>query len=144
MTSATGESGFTLLELLVVLTIIALIASAWPLLESNFFAAQRLRDATQTVIADIRIAQMEARMSGIPQHIQIPTGGTFYSIGTDTHVLPSGLIMRLHTEPGHVASRLVTVFPDGSADGDGIELFLSGRKVSISVLPMTGRVEIAP
>ncbi len=142
--SATGSRGFTLLELLVVLTIIVLIASAWPLASSHVFAAQHLRDESQQLSGAIRLAQMTARITGVPQEIAISPQGTAYRIASDTHELPQGLTLRIRVESGQLPDDRFVIFPDGSSSGGMLDLAFKQHLVTLRVLPATGRLEMNP
>jgi type II secretion system protein H len=143
-TSATGDRGFTLLELLVVLTIIVLMASAWPLASSHVFTAQRLRNETQMLAATIRQAQVTARMTGLAQELRISPAATAYSTGPDGHDLPDGMTLRLRNQVGQSSSARFVLFPDGSSTGGTLDLSSSDRMATLQVLRVTGRLEILP
>jgi prepilin-type N-terminal cleavage/methylation domain-containing protein len=139
--SATGSRGFTLLELLVVLTIIVLIASAWPLASSHVFAAQHLRNESEQLAGAIRLAQMTARICGVPQELTISPDGTAYHIGSDTHELPQGLTLHHRNAAGDGVAGPFVVFPDGSSNGGMLDLARQDHIVSLRVLPITGLIE---
>jgi general secretion pathway protein H len=140
--SATGSRGFTLLELLVVLTIIVLIASAWPLASSRVFAAQHLRNESQQLAGAIRLAQTTARITGVPQELSISPEGIAYRIGSDTHELPQGLTLHIRSDPQRAPDDRFLIFPDGSSSGGVLDLALQQHIVSLRVLPVTGRLEM--
>lgn len=143
MTSATGSSGFTLLELLVVLGILLLMACAWPLAAPHLFPTQQLRNAAQQLAADVRSARMSARLTGERQTLELAPTGAGYQVGTQAHDLPRGLTVQLYpaVPEGSVAN--LTLFPDGSSSGGHLELTLNGRHATVSIATVTGRVEIA-
>jgi type II secretion system protein H len=141
-TSAIGSRGFTLLELLVVLTIIVLIASAWPLASSRVFATQHLRNESQQLAGAIRLAQMTARMTGVPQELWISPEGTAYRVGSDTHALPQGLTLHIRNESGQTPDGRFLLLPDGSSSGAMLDLALQQHIVTLRVLPATGRLEM--
>jgi general secretion pathway protein H len=143
-TSVIGSRGFTLLELLVVLTIIVLIASAWPLASSRVFGTQHLRNESQQLAGAIRLAQMTARITGVRQELRISPDGTAYRIGSDTHELPQGLTLHIRNESGHTPSGRFLVFPDGSCNGGVLDLALQEHIVTLRVFPATGRLEMNP
>jgi type II secretion system protein H len=143
-TSATGDRGFTLLELMVVLAILVLVASAWPLASSHVFAAQRLRNEAQHLAGALRAGQMTARITGVPQELQISPQGTTYSIGEDTHSLPEEMSLRLRTQPEPGFASTVMLFPDGSSTGGTLDLSLHERVTILEVRQMTGRLEVSP
>ena len=139
VTSATGSRGFTLLELLVVLTIMVLLAGAWPFAAPRLFPRQQLRNEAQKLIATLRAARMSARVSGAPQTIELLQDGNGYQTGSEPHQLPTGVIARVHND---AVSQGVMFFPDGSSTGGVIELQLPNRTVSIEVGKITGRAEL--
>jgi prepilin-type N-terminal cleavage/methylation domain-containing protein len=142
--SATGERGFTLLELLVVLTIIVLLASAWPLASSHLFTAQRLRNETQVLAGTMREAQLTARLTGNPQELMISPQASSYTTPTEAHELPDGMTLRLRGQPSAPTNDRVIMYSDGSSSGGMLELALSSRVMTLRVQRVTGRIEIQP
>jgi len=140
--SATGNRGFTLLELLVVLTIMVLLAAAWPLASAHVFAAQHLRNESQRLLAAIRSAQMTARLTGVTQDLVIAKNGTSYQVGTESHDLYQGLTLRLRQESGGGPGLQFYLSPDGSAQADLLELSTAQHTATIRVLPVTGHLEL--
>jgi prepilin-type N-terminal cleavage/methylation domain-containing protein len=141
-TSATGSRGFTLLELLVVLTVMVLIAAAWPLASAHVFAAQHLRNESQRLLAAIRSAQMTARLTGVTQDLVIAKNGNSYQVGTEAHDLYQGMTLRLRSESGGGAGAQFRLFPDGSAHADLLDLSTAQHTATIRVLPVTGHLEL--
>jgi general secretion pathway protein H len=141
VTSATGSRGFTLLELLVVLAVIVLIAAAWPLASSRVFAAQHLRNDSQQLAAAIRLAQMIALTSGIPQELMICEEGRAYQVASEAHELSRGVTLRI--ESGIASNPRFLLFPDGSASSALLVISLEQRTATLRVLPATGRVEVS-
>lgn len=142
-TSAIGSRGFTLLELMVVLTIIVLIASAWPLASSRVFAAQHLRNESQHLAGAIRLAQVTARITGVTQELAISPEGIAYRIGSDTHELPQGLTLHIRNVSGHTSDDRFFIFPDGTSSGGLLNLTFQDHNVTLRVLPATGRLEMS-
>jgi len=143
-TLATGESGFTLLELLVVLAVMVLMGMTWPLTSSHVFAAQHLRNETQLLAGALRAAEMQARATGKPGILQISPGGDAYRIGAQAHELPMGMQLQLRGGPVERAPTALEVFPDGSSTGATLDLTLHERVSVIEVRPMTGQLEVTP
>jgi general secretion pathway protein H len=141
VTSATGNRGFTLLELLVVLAIMVLLAGAWPFAAPRLFPTQQLRNEGQRLIAELQSTRTTARISGVPQSVELLPAGNGYQTSLEPHQLPTGVIARMRNDE---ASRPVGVvfFPDGSSTGGVIELKLPNRTVSVEVGKITGRAEL--
>jgi general secretion pathway protein H len=142
VTSATGSRGFTLLELLVVLTILVLMAGAWPFAAPRLFPAQQLRDDAQQFVADVRTTRLTARMSGSPQVITLNDTGSEYGSIAGHHRLSRGVVVHLRAEPSTRSAGRVMFFPDGSTSGGIIDFSLPSRMVSVALGPLTGRTEI--
>jgi general secretion pathway protein H len=140
--SATGEEGFTLLELLVVLTIIVLLAGAWPLAAPHLYPGQQLRNESQRLLSSLRAARTTARLTGSEQPFDIQRSGTAYRVATETRNLPTGLTLRLLDDAGSLRSVHLTFYPDGSSTGGTLDLAFPRRHVTVSVGRMTGRAEI--
>jgi general secretion pathway protein H len=141
VTSAIGNRGFTLLELLVVLAIMVLLAGAWPFAAPRLFPTQQLRNEGQRLIAVLRSTRMAARISGAPQTIEILQDGNGYQASAEPHQLPTGVIVHIRDD---AISRTAGVmfFPDGSSTGGVIDLKLADRTVSVEVGKVTGRAEL--
>jgi prepilin-type N-terminal cleavage/methylation domain-containing protein len=144
MMSVTGNRGFTLLELLVVLTILVLIAAAWPLASSHVFAAQQLRNESQQLAGAIRLAQMTARTTGVPQELTISPGGTAYQVGSSTHELARGVAVHIRGESQAMPPARFLFFPDGSSRDATLVISLEEHTATLRILPITGRLELDP
>lgn len=142
VTSETGNRGFTLLELLVVLTILVLLAGAWPLAAPKLFPTQQLRNEVQILASHLRAARTTARASGSEQRIDIPSSGTSYRAASETHDLPAGLHLRIGGPTNAASPGGIVFYPDGSSTGATLELARPHRLVVIRVGRLTGRTEI--
>lgn len=140
VTSAIGNRGFTLLELLAVLAIMVLLAGAWPLAGPRLFPKQQLRNESQKLIAALRSARMTARLSGSPQAIALLRGGGAYRVNTESHELPAGITASLRGDTAQ--SPEIKFYADGSSTGGVIDLKLASRSASIAVGSLSGRAEL--
>ena len=141
VTSATGNHGFTLLELLVVLTIMVLLAAAWPFAAPRLFPAQQLRNTAQSFVTDVRLTRLTARTTGKPQQINIDSSGTSYTTTTGSHLLRAGILMHIRGDQVS-GSPHIELYPDGSTSGAIVDLVLPSRSLSIAVSPLTGRTQV--
>lgn len=142
MISATGNRGFTLLELLVVLAIMLLLAGAWPFAAPRLFPVQQLRNEGQELVARLRSARMTARVTGVQQEVALLETGTGYQSGAELHQLPTGVIARMRSADISMKSLGVMFFPDGSSTGGIMELRLPNHTISVEVGRLTGRAEL--
>jgi general secretion pathway protein H len=141
VTSVTGNRGFTLLELLVVLAIMVLLAGAWPFAAPRLFPTQQLRNEAQRLIAALRSTRTTARISGVSQSVELLAAGEGYQTSSEPHQLPAGVIARMRNQEASRPSG-VMFFPDGSSTGGVIDLKLPSRTVSVEVGKITGRAEL--
>lgn len=142
VTSVTGNTarqtrGFTLLELLVVLTLLVLLAAAWPLAGSRLLPAQALRNEAASLYATVRLARSDALVHDSSTVVTVLDDGRGYRYGTTDHRLSSGV--RLTLDPA--GSGTLTFFPDGSSTGGHLILRSGARASEVTVGPLTGRVQ---
>jgi type II secretion system protein H len=143
-TSVTGSRGFTLLELLVVLAVLVLITCAWPVASSHVFVTQHLRNELQQLAGRIRLAQMNARMTGTAQELRISEHGDQYRVGSQEHQLPSGSTLKMDSGSSSTLRGRLLFLPDGSSSGGLLTLTLQQHTASLKLLPATGRLELIP
>lgn len=141
------ETGFTLLELLVVLTIAALLLALVPPLLSGSMDSAQFRSSARDVAAGLRVARSTAivenrsvalvmdveqrsfRLEGEPKVRQLPQ---------DVSITLNTAESELHND--HVGG--IRFFPDGSATGGSVVLEAGGRALAVKVDWLTGRVLI--
>ena len=140
------QQGFTLLELLVVLAIIAMVtAVALPSLSHR-----RGPDAA-TAARDIAAALMATRAHAMatrrPAVFTVDLAdGRFHVPGGRDGALPAGLGLTLVTSAGQAAGHVgaITFYPDGGATGGRLRLTGRGHDADIEVDWLTGAVRHAP
>ena len=142
--AAVGTSGFTLLEMLVVLAILGLLtALVVPPLRPNEGA--RLRELAHALAADIRLMRQEAMRQGISTAIVPAAAGYLLQPSGRTKNLLSGFT--LAAEAGE--TRLVPgnddrirFFPDGSSTGGILAIQHNQSRIYLTIRGLDGKVRL--
>ena len=132
-----SESGTTLIEVLVVVSIMALIGGiAFPRLQQTL-GTLALRQAASALEANLRIARAEALRSGGRIVVSVAPDGRSYGwlTGPQTAV-PGALSLSATPE------RAVAFFPDGTSTGGRFTMATASRAIGIGVDPFTGIVTV--
>jgi len=135
---ATGRrtgTGFTLLELLVVLALVALLATALPIAFRHLIPGQQLKVATIELAGELRALQTKSALTGEKQEFRVE------------HTRMSGGISVELAAPGNALRSIdaIEFFPDGSSSGGRLTLVLGERRSELLVSALTGRVaQVSP
>jgi general secretion pathway protein H len=146
-TSRPAQAGVTLLELLIVLSIMAIIAAlVVPLLGSGVSNTE-LKSAARQVTAGLRLARSEAVATRRDTRVMLDLEHRTFQVERDAHVhaLPHDLEMKLFTAQSDLVSDRVGAirfFPDGGSNGGRVTLASGERKFEIDIDWLTGRVAI--
>jgi general secretion pathway protein H len=147
--SATGErslgrGGFSLIELLVVLAIMALLAAV--LLpggvRSNGAELRSMAGDIRSLLLGTRIAAMR---SGEPRSVEVDLDRRVLGFGGKTVALPEDVDLSLYTATSEVVGARVAgirFHADGTSTGGHIEIHRQGRAFRIGIDWLTGAVRI--
>ncbi|HEY3919301.1 MAG TPA: GspH/FimT family pseudopilin [Stellaceae bacterium] len=142
-----GAQGFTLIEMLVVLTVAALIvALVLPRLTGTQEKAA-LRAASHEIAAALRSTRSLAMTRGHPEAFSVDTASGAFRAGP-TEVsgrLPRGIRLALVTvavDRDNASEGRIQFFADGSSTGGGVELAAGKESSEVLVDWLTGRVSI--
>jgi general secretion pathway protein H len=142
-----GRNGFTLVELLVVLAIMAmLIMIAMPPILS-VLPKMEAKSGAREVAAALREARSRAILSNTDVVFSLDVKGHYFTISGDkqTHALPQDVNLSLYTAQQElIAENLgnIRFFPDGSSTGGRVGLSSARSSYSVTVNWVTGHVEI--
>lgn len=138
---SSSESGFSLLELLVALTILALamsVVSVSASRRSPSFEVQRLSGETVGLLREARLA---AQSTGRPVRVVFnPDARELKRSGGEPVLIPEGVTLELVSAVSAGPSAIV-FFPDGSSSGGAFTLEGAGRKAQIRIDWLTSRIE---
>ena len=137
-------AGFTLLELLVVLAIIAVVLGTMIVARPNTSGA-RINTVARTLVATLRLARAQAKernteivVSIDPQTRTIGSPLGKWQLPDDVHI---SLTYAESEKRGAVGG--LRFYPDGQSSGGEISLGLGGRSARLSVSWLTGEARIA-
>ena len=137
------DGGFTLVEMMVVMAVIAIATAAVPALLAGVSGA-RLRAVADDMIGRLRDTRQQAILHGTPTDLILDPVRRAYRMSTDSQIraLPAA-VDRLEIAPGLVGPdgvARIRFFADGSATAGLVRLRSGGRSVGIAIDWLTGRV----
>ncbi len=151
--------GFTLLEVMVVLVIMALILVVVPPFLPNVMASTHVKSAARELAASLKTARSQAinhqsettLLVNIDQESYVLTEGSRnLNSNNQTYknlVLPDAADLSLITAESEKLSEnegQIRFFPDGSSTGGQIKLAFKDQEYIVNVHWLTGRVRITP
>ena len=151
--------GFTLLEMMVVLIIMALILVIVPPFLPNVIASTHVKSAARELAASLKHARSQAvnhqsettLVVNVDQNKYVITeGSTNIKSNKQTYkhlALPDEAALSLITAESEQLSRhvgQVRFFPDGSSTGGQIKLTFKDQEYIVDVHWLTGKVKITP
>lgn len=142
-----GQAGVTLLELLIVLSIMAIVAAiALPMFGSGVSTGE-LKSSAREVAAAMRLARSEALATRQQTRVLLDLEQRSFQLERETraHALPKLVEMKLYTAQSDLVSDKVgsiRFFPDGGSNGGRVTLASGQRKYEVDIDWLTGRVSI--
>ena len=146
MPNKSNEAGFTLIEMLAVLAVLALAAALVVMHGPQRSPALDLRTAVQQVAGTLRLARSRAIAGNRDVGVTFDTAARSVRLdGTGARALPPGVAITVTALMGETAGERLAAIrfaPDGSSTGGQVDLDGAGRRVRIGVEWLTGRVEV--
>ncbi len=140
------DRGFTLVELMVVLVIIALVMGLVATSMSRSISGAEARSATRQLVASLRYTRTRAIIDKSEQVFQLDTEKRSYQApGRKLVTLPKGVEVTITTARSEITSEAVSgirFFPDGGSTGGHIELLVNGREYRVNVAWLTGEASL--
>jgi general secretion pathway protein H len=141
------SAGVTLLELLIVLSIMALIAAMTVPMLSGPVSGAALKGAAREVAAGLRYARSESVSTRRETRLVFDLEQRTFRIDRDArvHQLPKGVDLKLFTAQSDIADAktgAIRFFPDGGSNGGRVTIAAGERKYEVDVDWLTGRVAI--
>lgn len=143
-----SRPGFTLIEMLVVLVVLALLASLTPPLFQAAVPSVRLKAATRDLMATIRLARDLAVSRGQTSELVIDHArGTYVVAGLSRErEIPGGVSIRVYSAVGGrgaQANPSIQFYEDGTSSGGVLELSAGKDFFLLEVERLRGRVTVS-
>ena len=141
-----NNKGFTLLELIAVITLVTLVLGLTTLFFGNALPGARLNAAARELSATMRYARMLARNNGEPQTVKIDLDERSYGVeGASVKLLPDNVRIQVtDSVTGDTSTGIYSVLfnESGTVEGGMITLWNSKRTVNIELDPIIGSVVV--
>ena len=139
--------GVTLLEMLIVMSIMAVLAALVIPRFSGGVSTSELKGATREIAAGLRLARSEALASRKETRLLLDLEQRTFRMEADprVHSLPKQIELKLFTAQSDLLSEKVGAirfFPDGGSNGGRVTLAAGERKYNVDIDWLTGRVAI--
>ena len=139
--------GVTLLELLIVLSIMAIVAALVLPMFSNGVSTGELKGAARQVAAGLRLARSDALATRQETRVLLDLERRSFRVERDARVitLPRQIELKLFTAQSDLIDDKVGAirfFPDGGSNGGRVTVAAGERKYDIDIDWLTGRVAI--
>jgi len=138
--------GFTLIELVVALSVMMLLAATVPVAASKLHESMQYRSTVKELVAALKGARLEAARTGTSVPFALDLAQRSFGVGERRDErIPETLAIRLITAQREIAPTegvgMIRFFPDGSSTGGTIELRRpSGDGVGLRVDWLLGRI----
>ena len=138
--------GFTLVEIMVVMVIIALVLGLVGTSMSRSVSSAEARAASRNLVASLRYTRARAIIDKQETVFQVNTEERSYQApGRKLVTLPEGVDVTITTARSEVTSESVygiRFFPDGGSTGGHIELTVNDREYRVDVAWLTGESKL--
>lgn len=141
-----NQRGFTLVELMVVMVIIALVMGLVATSLSRSVSSAEARAATRKLVANLRYTRTKAIVDKQEKTFSVDVENRSYMApGRKQVTLPKGIELTLTTARSEMTSENVggiRFFPDGGSTGGHIEMYVNGREYRVDVAWLTGEATL--
>lgn len=143
---ARRNGGFTLIELIAVIVLLAVAMTAVTFSFSNSLRGARVRAASHDLAAALRYTRGQAIVKGQSEALELDLANNSYQApGRAPVKLPEGMVLKLTTaaqEQTGASSGGIRFFPDGSSTGGHISILRGTSEWRIDVGWLTGEVAL--
>ncbi|MEM7569579.1 MAG: prepilin-type N-terminal cleavage/methylation domain-containing protein [Pseudomonadota bacterium] len=139
---ANAQSGVTLLEMLVVVTILGLVTAALPLRNFTSLDTVELKTLAIDMATQLRQTRMKAALNNRPEDLVFDLDKGVYGEG---NVIPDDIAISFETSLETLRddqAGSVRFMPDGSSNGGRIQLERRSRLMTVTIHWLTGQVSV--
>jgi general secretion pathway protein H len=142
----TRHAGFSLIEMMAVIVLIAIALTAVSMSFSKSLSSARIQAASRDLVAALRHTRGQAIVKGKQQVLELNLDNNSYTAPAHVPVqLPKdmhlGLLTASNELTGERAGR-IRFFPDGSSTGGHVSVYAGEREWRINVNWLTGEVTL--
>ena len=138
--------GFTLVEIMVVMVIVALMMALVGTSISRNISGAQMRTAASKVAASLRYTRTRAILTKSEQVFLVDTEKrTYQAAEREAKQLPEGMKVELNTARSELTSETVggiRFYPDGGSTGGNVRLEANGRIYRVNVAWLTGEASV--
>ena len=138
--------GFTLVEIMVVLVIVALMMALVGSSISRNISGAQMRTAAGKVAASLRYTRTQAILTKTEQVFLVDTEKfTYQAAEREAEELPEGMKVELNTARSELTSETaggIRFYPDGGSTGGNVRLEANGRIYRVNVAWLTGEASV--
>jgi len=147
-TDRARNRGFTLVELLAVMILIALVLGLVATSISRSISGAESRVAARKIVASLRYTRARAILDKTETVFLVDTDARSYRApGRAEVTLPEGIEVSLTTARSELTSEAaggIRFFPDGGSTGGHVDLSVNDRLYRVDVAWLTGEATLAP
>lgn len=144
--TARYAAGFTLVEVMVVLVIVALMLALVGSSISRNISGAEMRTAAGKVAAGLRYTRTQAILKKSEQVFLVDTENLTYQAGDrKADNFPEGMLVELNTARSELTSESaggIRFYPDGGSTGGNVRLEANGRVYQVNVAWLTGEASL--
>jgi general secretion pathway protein H len=142
--SGRRQRGFSLLEMLAVIVLIAIAVTAVSMSVSRSLSSAKIRAVSRDLVAALRYTRGQAIVKGKQETLDVDLEAMTYTApGREAKKFPDGVQVRVLTAAQEQTSEkrvAIRFFPDGSSTGGNIGVISGVREWRVNVGWLTGEV----